>query len=162
MPGSAVLGSSFMDQLVECLDECRAAVHEDIGDRQYRVFTVLRTWTGDERGDGDFNEVETELLPRPKVESLKGHDRLLAAGLDEADVVRLRYVSLTYTEAEISGPPLAANQQWTIRLKDAYGQQSRTRDFVPATSPWPDRVKDIGWTVNLERASDLASAAVEP
>lgn len=154
MPGTAVLGDNLIDDLIETIDELRAELPPDLGQRQYRVYTVLRTWQGDEVGAGVFAEVETELTPPPIVESLRGQDRLEPAGLDEADVIRLSEVSLSYTEAELAGAALERNQQWLIRLRDRHGQETRARDFVLAGSPWPDRLKTIGWIVNLRRASD--------
>ena len=114
---------------------------------------------GDDRGAGDFAEVETEFTPQPLVEAFRRVDRLEPCGLDEADVVRVSELSLTYTEAEIAGANLLGTQEWVIRLKDAYGQGIRTRDFVLEGSPWPDRVKTIGWTFNLRRASDAEAVA---
>lgn len=157
MPGSAEMGDTLLDELVECLDECRGEIHEELGDYQYRVFTVLRTWSGVSRGDGDFSEVETEIEPRPRVESFTRRDKLEPSGLDEADVVRVRMISLTYTEAELAGDDLAENQQWVIRLKDAYGQKIRERNFILEGSPWADRLKDLGWSMTLLRAPDAES-----
>jgi hypothetical protein len=156
MPGSAVLDPDVLvDDLMETIDELRREIPVELGARQYRAYLVLRQWTGSERGEGSFTDAETEITPPPLVESLKGTDRLYSAGLDEADVVRLKEISFSYTEAELTGPELDRNQQWLVRLKDAYGQQIRTRDFVLQGSPWPDRIKDIGWTVNLVRAPDV-------
>ena len=154
MPGTATLGANLLDELVPDIDDIRGEIHPEVGVRQYRVFTVLRSWSGDDRGAGTFTEVESEITPQPLVESLRGTDRLMSAGLDEADVVRLKEISLMYTEAELAGADLEVNQEWVIRLKDAYGQAIRTRDFVLEGSPWPDRVKTIGWVVNLKRSSD--------
>lgn len=159
MPGSATLDSTVLvDDLLDVIDDVRGDLHPALGVRQYRVFTVLRTWSGEERGAGSFSEVETELLPQPLVEAF--HEslgpRLVPAGLDDAGFIRLRELSLTYTAAEISGPPLDANQEWVIRLRDAYGQGEPQRDFV-VKGTYPDRLKDIGWTVSLSRASDAES-----
>lgn len=156
MPGTAALDSDVLvDDLLGVIDDVRGDLHPALGVRQYRVYTVLRTWSGEERGAGTFAEVESELLPQPLVEafvdSLGG--RLLPSGLDEAGIVRLRELSLTYTRAEINGPAIAPNQEWVVRLRDAYGQGEPTRDFV-VKGLYPDRIKDIGWTVSLSRASD--------
>jgi len=157
MPGSAVLDpTNLVDDLLEVIDDVRGDLHPALGVRQYRVFAVLRTWMGEERGaEGGFAEVETEFLPQPLVESYVETmgGKLLAGGLDEAGIVRLRELSLTYTAAEIAGPALARNQEWLIRVRDAYGQGEPVRDFV-VKSTYPDRLKDIGWTVSLARASD--------
>jgi hypothetical protein len=154
VPGTATLGSSLIDDLVTTVDELRGELNADLGTRQYRVFTVRRTWDGGERGAGDFTEVETEITPQPLVEAFRRADRLEPSGLDEADVVKVSEVSLTYTEAELAGAGLTGSQEWVIRLKDAHGQGIRTRDFVLEGSPWPDRVKTLGWMMNLRRASD--------
>lgn len=154
MGGSADLGTNLLDELVHCVDSIRAEVAADVGTRQYRVFTVVRTWSGDERGDGTFSDVEEELTPPPMVEAFRRTDRLEPSGLDEADVVKVSLVSLTYTEAELAGGGLGKTQQWLVRLKDAHGQGIRTRDFVLEGSPWADRAKTLGWTFNLRRASD--------
>jgi hypothetical protein len=155
MPGSALLDpQNLVDDLLSVIDDVRGDLHPALGVRQFRVFTVLRTWSGEERGDGTFNEVETELTPQPLVEAFKRVDRLEPSGLDEADVVRVSELSLTYTEAEITGPGRQRTEEWLIRIKDAYGQGIRVRDFVLEGSPWPDRTKTIGWTFNLQRASD--------
>jgi hypothetical protein len=156
MPGSAVLGDNLIDSdLLDCLDEIRGEINPEIGLRQYRVYSVLRSWSGGERGAGTFTEVETELTPQPLVESFVDSmgGKLMSAGLDEAGLVRLREVSLTYTAAEIKGGTLEPHEQWLIRLKDAYGQGEPTRDFV-VKGLYPDRLKDIGWVVSLARASD--------
>lgn len=156
MPGSATLDSTVLvDDLLGVIDDVRGDLHPALGVRQYRVFSVLRTWDGEERGVGGFAEVETEFLPQPLVEafvdSLGG--RLLPAGLDEAGIVRLRELSLTYTAAEIAGPALLPHQEWLVRVRDAYGQGEPQRDFI-VKGTYPDRIKDIGWSVALSRASD--------
>lgn len=156
MPGSASIDTAVLvDDLLGVIDDVRGDLHPALGVRQYRVFTVLRTWDGEERGAGIFTEVEDELLPQPLVEAFVDslNDRLLAAGLDEAGYIRLRELSLTYTAAEIKGPVLAPNQEWLVRLRDAYGQGEPQRDFT-VKGLYPDRIKDIGWTVSLSRASD--------
>lgn len=154
MAGSADLDTDILvDDLVATVDELRALPNE-LGIRQFRLYTVVRTWSGDEPGAGDFSEAETEIVPRPLVEAFRRTDRLEPCGLDEADVVKVSEVSLSYTEDEIAGAGLERNQQWLVRVKDGYGQGARTRDFVLEGSPWPDRLKTIGWTFNLRRASD--------
>lgn len=155
MPGSATLDPTVLvDDLLSVIDDIRGDLHPALGVRQFRLFTVLRTWSGEERGDGTFTEVETELTPQPLIEAFKRVDRLYPSGLDEADVVRVSELSLTYTEAQIAGGTLLGTQEWLIRIKDAYGQGIRARDYVLEGSPWPDRLKTIGWTFNLQRASD--------
>jgi hypothetical protein len=158
MPGTATLDPDVLvDDLMETIDELRGEIPVELGARQYRVFTVLRTWSGVERGDGTFADVETEITPRPLVQPRTRPDQMQPAGLDEVDGIVLREVSFSYTEAELAGSTRRANQEWLIRLKDGYGQAIRTRDYVLEGSPTPDRIKDIGWTVTLRRAPDAVS-----
>jgi hypothetical protein len=163
MPGTATLDPDVLvDDLMETIDELRGEIPVELGARQYRVYTVLRTWTGVVRGDGSFSEVATEITPRPLVEPKSKPDQMTPGGLDEVDGMILREVSLSYTEAELAGQqadgsPLAENQEWVIRLMDGYGQAIKTRDYVLEGSPVSDRLKDIGWRVVLRRASDAVS-----
>lgn len=149
MPGSAVLGSNLVDDLVPTVDELRSSLHDEFGVRQFHVYTVLREWSGGATGDGDPTDTETELTPKPKVEPYKTQYELETCGIDEAGVVMLREISLTYTEAEIIGPTLTAGQEWFIKITDAQGQAIADRYWVIAKPPFPDREKDIGWKVEL-------------
>lgn len=157
MAGTAVLGANLLDGLVPVIDQIRA-IPVALGARQFRVFTVLRTWSGPTRGGyhSTFEDVEVELTPAPAVEAYaEMGGKLISSGLDEAGLVRLSEVSLTYTEAELCGPqPLDANVEWLIKVIDGLGQGTRTRYFVIDGSPFPDREKTIGWLVRLKRSSD--------
>jgi hypothetical protein len=152
MAGTAILDPNVLvDGLVaDVIDGLREDLHPQFGVRAYRVFTVLRTWSGAYVGDGDPTEVVAELRPQPLVHTWDGlRWGLEACGLNEMGEIKLTEVSLTYTEAELAGGALAANQQWLIRVTEAHGQASSTRNFVHVRPPYVDRIRDMGWVLWL-------------
>ena len=74
---------------------------------------------------------------------------LLASGLDETWQIVLTEISLTYTEAELSGQTSTANQEVYYKLVDAQGNGMATRYFDVHRPPVPDRDKGIGWILTL-------------
>lgn len=156
MAKDAILGANLVDGLVPTVDELRASLHDAFGVRQYHVYTVLRTWDGGATGKGTANDVETELVPKPRVDFFAyqgvpgARYELDECGIDEVGMIRLREISLEYSEAELNGPPaLAAGQEWLIKITDAQGQLMRDSHWVVAKPAKPDRTLDIGWTMEL-------------
>lgn len=165
MGGSAILGSNLVDSLIpDVVDGLREELHPDFGVRAFRVFTIRRTWSGLTIGEGSFTDTEVELRPQPLV--IASDDgitelRLEQCGLDEVGKITLKEVSLTYTEAELTGvfgnpmpAPLTDREQWLYKLSDAWGQGIESSYWVLNKRPFPDRVKDIGWVVSLRRSAD--------
>lgn len=150
MPGSATIGTNLVDSLLGVVDDLRSSLHGDMGVRQWRVYTVRRVWTGDEPGDGTYTDTETEITPQPLV-SYDLRNALTMAGLVEAGEIWLSEVSLTYTEAELTGRPLGASEQWFYKLTDAHGQGMEPRYYGLKDPPSPDRINTIGWKVKLIR-----------
>ncbi len=150
MAGSATLGDNLVDSLVDVVDDLRGDLHPAMGVRQWRVYTVRRTYAGEEAGDGPFTDVETEILPQPLV-SYDLVNELTPAGIEDAGTITLSEVSLTYTEAELDGSVLLPTQQWYYVLRDAHGQEMRDRYFGLKDPPRPDRINTIGWIVKLIR-----------
>lgn len=162
MPGSATLGTNLVDSLIpDVVDGLRDDLHPEFGVRQFSVFTVRRAWSGSGVGEGDFTDTESEITPQPLVEPYRTRFELEACGINEAGLVRLREVSLTYTEEELTGfigenaTGLEANEQWLYKLTDAQGQEIQTSYWVLKQRPFPDRIQDIGWVLELERAPDI-------
>lgn len=153
MTGSAVLGTNLVDELVPMVDELKGDLYRDMGVRQYRTYLVRRVWSGARRGEGTVTVLSrTELTPAPRVSFGGLRNQLEPQGLLEEGAARLTEVSLTYTEAELTGKPLAANEEFFFKLIDAHGQASKTRFFTPTDAPLEvDREKDIGWRVSLKR-----------
>lgn len=168
MGGNATLDSDILlDDLVGLADDLRDDLHTDFGVRAFRVYTVLRTWDGGYVGEGTASEVETEITPQPRVlpYSTAGAMAGLAyklepCGLDEAGLVILKEVSLSYTQAELTGRPvvdgveqsMADGQEWVIRIREAHGQEQSYKDFKIKGAPFPDRENDVGWELRLTRA----------
>lgn len=159
MPGNATLDPNVLvDSLVPgVIDGLRRSLHPAFGVRAYRVFTILQTWSGASIGQGQKTEVVNEIDPQPLVdiwtEAGALRFELSRCGLDEAGTIRVREVSLTYTEAELIGPqPLAANQRWLIRISEAHGQENTDKYFIHTKPPYVDREKDMGWVMWLRVA----------
>ena len=154
MAGSAVLGTNLVDSLVtDVIDGIRDALHPELGVRQFRVFAVTRTYAGD-FGAEPFTDSELELTPQPFVQNYVTfttiRQELEPCGLDEAGLVIVTEISLSYTEAEIAGPPAdPLKQDFLIRIDDGQGQAIPSRFFQLAGPPYPDRITNMGWAVKL-------------
>ena len=151
MPGSATLGDNLIDDLVETVDELRADLYEDFGVTQFAVYLVRRTWNGGQRNEGVASRSETLMDPTPLfVDENKW--RLMSHGRDEVGDAALMEVSLTYTEAELSGGTIADNEEFYYKLVDLRGQGHPDQFYTVAESPTVDRERNIGWMVKLRRA----------
>lgn len=154
LAGTATLDSSVLvDSLVpDVIDGLRDVLNPAFGIRAYRVYRVIRTWSGAEPGDGTFGDVAGELRPQPRVAVWDGFRyQQQPAGLESVGRVRLTEVSLTYSDADLTGQPLAKNQELFIAIGDANGQGTTVALFTHAQPPYIDREKDMGWVVNLQR-----------
>lgn len=163
MGGAATLGDNLLDDLLSTIDDLRQLA-TDLGVRQFRVFVEQVTWSGGERGVGTPTVVSSELTPAPAVtfppsSSAAVHYEHTPAGrLEEGDAL-LTEVSLTYTEAELTGGTIASNVEFRYRLSDGQGQAIPDRYYVPAAPPVADREKTIGWKVQLRRVEPITSIA---
>lgn len=159
--GSAILENNLVDSLVPTIDALRNELNPAFGVRQYRVFTVDRAWPSGVVGDdsaGAYSDTIVELLPTPLVATYKIEEQLEPCGLNEAGVVVLRQVSLTYTEDELTGGTLAAGHEWFFALEGGQGQGIAGDQFFRISKrPHPDRTKDIGWKIELARLGPLPS-----
>ena len=163
MAGSAILGSNLIDELVPIIDECRETLHADFGYRQYRVYLVRRRWSGTRRGEGTLSAISsTELVPSPRVEWRPLKTDLTEIGLDEDGPIVITEVSLTYTEAELTGQTIAATDEFFYGFTETagLGQSIRDRTFVPSSRPLiADREKNMGWQVELVKSDAPALPA---
>ncbi len=156
MPGSASLAANLVNELVPVADELRE-LRTDFGVNAWNVSRVVRTWGGSRPGendDDDYTDVATEIEPTPLVGWADEHGRvrfdLPPTGLNESGEIVLAEVSLTYTEAELSGQSASANVEILYLLEDAQGNGMADRYFVVSTPPAPDREKTIGWRIGLK------------
>lgn len=152
--GSATLNDEvIVDSLVpDVIDGLREELHTQFGVRAYRLYRVIRTWSDELAGEGTFVDVGVELRPQPMVAVWDGFRYVQAAcGIEEMGEVKLTEVSLTYTHSDLTGRPLAANQEVFIALGEAHGQGQPTHLFTFARPPYVDRTKDLGWSIVLRR-----------
>lgn len=152
--GAAVLNpNTLVDSLVpDVIDGLREDLHPAFGVRAYRAYRVIRTWSGKTVGDGTPSDDASELRPQPRVAMWDGLRYVQATcGIRELGDVKLTEVSLTYTDAQLSGQPLGAKQESFIALGEAHGQASPLRLWTLTAPPFIDREKDMGWVLHLRR-----------
>lgn len=154
---NATLQDNIIDSLVTLIDEIRGDIHDIVGDRQYRVFTVTSVWPSGRRGDdsgGPPTETTTEILPKPKLSFSNNQGalnyELKPSGKTDNGNLTLSEISFTYTEEELSPKNLPADTDFYYKLIDNLGQEITTRYFVPTMPPRPDREKEIGWNIELK------------
>lgn len=155
MPGSATLDPDvLLEGLIPDVVDGLRSLNTDFGLRQWRVYSVMRKWSGGEVGSGSFTDTETEILPRPIVEPFESfHLKLEPCGMNEAGFLRMTEVSLTYTEAELGGGELPHGTQHLFKIVEAHGQATTTRYFVNRRPPYPDRIRTLGWLLHLDVAN---------
>lgn len=151
----STLGTSIIDSLVGVIDSVRDSIHAIVGDRQYRVYVVRRTWSGSRRGEGIATSTAVELTPPPLVQ-IEGDDKgvhyqMQSGGREEEGQCTLREVSLTWAEGDLVPVGLPSNVEFYYRLVDQKGQGLQTRHYVPEGPAAVDLEKDIGWVVRLRR-----------
>lgn len=156
MPGSATLDpNQLVDGLVADIDDLRGLADE-FGTRQFRLYAVTRSWDGGEVGEGTSSDDLVEITPPPKAEPFVelGY-KLQPCGIDEAGVVKLSEVSLSYNLQDLVGYPpggaLADGVERVFLLRDNYGQGQPDRVFYLDKAPSTDREKSIGWVVWLRK-----------
>lgn len=152
MAGSATLGSNLVDDLVTMADDLRGDLYADMGVAPWEVHVIKRRWSGVRRNEGVATIVSDTTLDPPPMVKEKDRLELIAAGREERGTVTLTGISLTYTEAELTGGTLAANEEFYWKFIDAHGQERATSYFVVKDPPATDRLGELGWTVTLLRA----------
>jgi hypothetical protein len=152
----SILGENLVDKLVPTVDKLRANLLPAMGVRQYTVAIVKRRWSGEQRGEGTASVVSTLTLSPPPLLTYSNNLRALhydlqPTGADDEGTVSLSEVSLTYSEVELTGGALAANEEMYYRITDDQGQGIAPRYYMLSAPPVPDREKAIGWQLSLRR-----------
>jgi len=135
--------------MVSVVDDIRRDINADMGVRQFRVYAVTRN-------NVDFPSFDTvlEIEPPPLVKPYKTNLMLEPCGIDEAGRIAVTEVSLTYTEAELTGFGLGEGKDFYIRIDDAQGQLIEQTYWRHAKRPYPDRHNaNPEWHLELEPAS---------
>ena len=156
MPGSAVLDpNNFVDSLIGIVDDVRKDIKEGLGFRQFNVHLVTVTRTNMRAGD-PRNKTVTETLmdPLPRVNPYRTANKLEACGLDEAGVVEVTEISMTYTEDELTGKSLGKDVEFYWKISDAQGQATCTRYFTVERDPYPERECCPQWKILLRLAAE--------
>lgn len=151
---------TLIDDLVPLVDEIRG-IHQELGTRPYRVWTVRTRWTGGDRGEGDEVVVEErEILPTPRMTTgIDAMDRILhPVGADEEGNLSLAEISLTYTDTDLA-PEVGDAEQFYYEVRDTKGGPRRRflLDSAPARS-----ARDVGWTLRLRSQDAPRTAAGRP
>ena len=154
--GSATLDPSVLvDNLVpDVIDGLRDSLQPALGVRAYRVYRIIRTWTGAQPGDGTYSDSAAELRPQPRVmfwDGFRFQDQ--PAGRESLGTVRMSEVSLTYTQGDLD-PPLSNNQELFVAIGEANGQGLSTFLYAHVQPPYVDREKDMGWVLNVIRVQN--------
>jgi hypothetical protein len=160
--GAATLDSNVLvDSLVpDVIDGLREELHPAFGVRAYRVWRVIRTWSGETEGEGTSTDDAAELRPQPRVKIWDGiRWEQAVCGIRELGEIRLTEVSLTYTEGQLTGQPLGKNQACFFAIGEAHGQGSETRLFGHTRPPFVDRERDMGWVLFLRVIAEAPSWA---
>lgn len=154
LTGAATLSQSVLvDSLVpDVIDGLREDLHPAFGVRAYRVYRVIRTWTGKSAGEGRHTDDAAELRPQPRVSVWSGLKYVQATcGIRELGDVQLSEVSLTYTDEQIDPRTLGKNQEAFFAIGEAHGQASPLRVWAHTAPPFIDREKTMGWLMFLRR-----------
>lgn len=167
MPGSAVLGTNLVDELVpDVIDGIRADLHPALGVRQFNFFVITRTWaSGEIGGGGPFTDVflgigvAGTLDPQPLVKPYKSTEgrgfTLEPCGIDNADALKMEEVSMTFTEEELGSPfcEFPDGVEKFLQLVDAHGQGNHVSYWRHHVRPFNDREETMGWMLTLESTS---------
>lgn len=152
--GTATLDPSVLvDSLVpDVIDGLREDLHPAFGVRAYRVYRIVRTWSGKAVGEGTHTDDAAELRPQPRVAVWSGLKYVQATcGLRELGDVQLSEVSLTYSAEQIEPRTLRKNQECFYAIGEANGQGSPLSVWAHTAPPFIDREKTMGWLLFLRR-----------
>ena len=158
--GTATMQDNLVDDLAVVADSLRDELHVDFGVRQFQCYLVKASWSGGHVGVGAKTvSYVKEIIPSPRVVLKDRHD-LTEGGLQETGIATLTEISLTYSQADLLGEPMATGEEFHYLLVDRLGQGVSRRVFIPQDHPWPDREKNIGWEVKVRRVDTPPNVAV--
>lgn len=146
--------TTTLQDILPSIDDARQAV-QDLGFRLVRVFIRVRTWTGVTQGQGTASDVDTELLPRPRVrEQQEGKDAFMPldqgysnAGLHYTGNLKIDRISPQTLLATLS-PAAADNQRVYVVLVGADGGEEATALFIPDGAPVRETTQ---WTLQVKK-----------
>lgn len=96
---------SLVSDILGDIDAIRGDIPSDIGVRPFRVYVLVRTWTGTRSGVGSSSDVTTEITCAgrpPKVRQLSDVDVIQSGGLYNAGDVQVGPFTPNYTGGGVS------------------------------------------------------------
>lgn len=146
--------TTLIGRLIPKVNAIRSRLYAKTGVREFRVYRVLRTWSGGEIGRGVATLTELEITPSPDVVFDKsvgrGRADRLERGRVEEGFCELREVSLELVESDLTGYPLAVGQECYYRIVEAHEHAASTTYWILTGTPIADR-DNFQWIVKLRR-----------
>ena len=139
---------NLIDRLITKVDTIRQRAADRFGLPSYNLYRVIRTYTGDEVGEGSYTDSNALITPTPMVE-IKASDMLQGGGRVEVGTMVAKEISLNYTEAYLKGTGLAANQACFYKLTERNSQATATTYWI-ITSVRPHR-EELNWVIDFKR-----------
>lgn len=68
-------------------------LRDSLGAALTEVYIVQRTWSGNEIGEGTATEVETKVIPSPRILSFSDDSRVMQGGAIQLDDIKLKMIS---------------------------------------------------------------------
>lgn len=146
--------TTLIGRLIPKVNAIRTRLYAKTGVREFRVFRVIRTWSGGEVGRGVAELVELELTPSPDVvfdkSVTRGRQDRLERGRVEEGFCELREVSLSLVESDLTAQPLVAGQECYYRIVEANEHGASPSYWVLEGTPIADR-DNFQWILRLRR-----------
>jgi hypothetical protein len=142
--------TTLIGRLIPKVNAIRSRLYEKTGVREFRVFRVIRTWSGGEVGRGIATLEELEIDPSPDVVFDNGRQDRLERGRVEDGFCKLLEVSLELIESDLTGQPLARGQECYYRITERNEHAASPSYWVLEGTPWADR-DNFQWIVRLRR-----------
>jgi hypothetical protein len=145
-----------MDRLISKVDTIRQRVNVDkVGVRRFRLYRVIRTWSGGEVGDGTASLSVTEITPAPAITLGKSRDAMNGRGRVEVGSMVASEISLSYTEADLQ-PTLTSGQELYYRMVEMNDHGAHTTYWHLMATPEADRCEtpsgNLQWILSFQRA----------
>ena len=131
---------TFRDDMIACADELRNDIADvEFQTRLHTVKTRRRSWSDGRVGKGTATDTDVTITPKPKVGPVDTRLRMAEPGKYQDGDRLVRKVSATYTEEQLTGETVAANEEFYWLVDD---EEHRVIEVTE---------RYIGWRVVLRR-----------
>lgn len=150
MPSATLDSGILSDRLIEVVDNIRRAIHGRLGTHPFRVYQVVRRWSGGRLGLGTPQDSIFTPDPQPTVKK-SSKFRHGPGGFEKRFDCVLTGLSLRYTEAELN-PKGGGDTEAVWVVEDTRGTAKDTEfytvvDLTPRRGDSPG--DDIDWKMEL-------------